>query len=494
MRSALTAVAVLALLVLARVWLASVVPLTDTTEARYGEMSRKMVETSDWITPQHDYGVPFWGKPPLAMWTSAGGIELLGADELGPRLPILVLSVAFLALFFAWLEPQIGLGGAAFGTVVLASSLLFYISMAAVMTDMLLTVSVGAALMAFWARCRGGGRLWEIVLYMALGLGLLAKGPLAGVLTFGPIVLWSVVLRRVKFVWHRFAWLKGLVLVAAVALPWYLLAELKTPGFLKYFIVGEHLSRFLVPDWQGDLYGFAHEEPFGTIWAFFALGLLPWSVLLLPVPFTRRKALSANWSEHRELIVFGACWALVPLLLFTPAANIIAPYALPALPGAVAAFMAAYARPAADRTFERLAWVGTACVLIPGVWLATRAEEPEFMTPYTQKYVVATIERTHPAGCAIRYWQDRYFSAEYYSEGAARRVEDSTALERTLDDGQRVCLVVAEGRLSTLPEGIKQRMHAAERLGEFTVLESRPRARAPQSATGIDSSALNDRH
>ena len=39
-------------------------PLMDTTEARYGEMARLMVETGNWLTPLFDYGVPFWGKPP----------------------------------------------------------------------------------------------------------------------------------------------------------------------------------------------------------------------------------------------------------------------------------------------------------------------------------------------------------------------------------------------------------------------------------------------
>lgn len=34
-------------------------PLMDTTEARYAEMSRKMLETGHWLVPQFDYGVPF---------------------------------------------------------------------------------------------------------------------------------------------------------------------------------------------------------------------------------------------------------------------------------------------------------------------------------------------------------------------------------------------------------------------------------------------------
>lgn len=42
-------------------------PLMDTTEARYGEMARLMIETNNWITPQFDYGVPFWESRPYSL-------------------------------------------------------------------------------------------------------------------------------------------------------------------------------------------------------------------------------------------------------------------------------------------------------------------------------------------------------------------------------------------------------------------------------------------
>lgn len=46
-------------------------PLFDTTESRYAEIARKMLETGNWVTLQQDYGVPFWAKPPLSIWLSA---------------------------------------------------------------------------------------------------------------------------------------------------------------------------------------------------------------------------------------------------------------------------------------------------------------------------------------------------------------------------------------------------------------------------------------
>lgn len=72
------------------------VPVKDTTEARYAEIARKMLETGDWITPQFEYGVPFWGKPPLHTWLSAAGMGAFGVNEFAARLPIFALACALL--------------------------------------------------------------------------------------------------------------------------------------------------------------------------------------------------------------------------------------------------------------------------------------------------------------------------------------------------------------------------------------------------------------
>ncbi len=66
-------------------------PLMDTTESRYAEIARKMLETGDWLMPQFDYGIPFWGKPPLSTWLSAASMAVFGVNEFAARLPSLLL-------------------------------------------------------------------------------------------------------------------------------------------------------------------------------------------------------------------------------------------------------------------------------------------------------------------------------------------------------------------------------------------------------------------
>ena len=439
----------------------------DTTEARYGEMARKMVETGDWLVPLHDYGVPYLAKPPLAFWLSAAGIALFGPGELGPRLLILLATVAFALASFVYVRRWLGSATALTALLVMATSLLFFVAAAAVMTDMLLSISVAIALGAFWERYRGGGGGAELALYVALGLGLLIKGPLAVVLALAPIALWAFVFRRVRAVWQRFAWIKGGLLALAIAAPWYIAAELRNPGFLSYFIVGEHIRRFLVPGWSGDMYGRAHDVPRGGIWLFFLLGALPWGLLAVPWLLTARARVRARWREHRELVAFWLFSALVPLLLFTFAGNIIFPYALPALPPA-ALVLAALASDDDARSLPRLAAAALAMTL--AVTAATWAAR-SYIEDHSQRAVVrAAVVRAHDDQAQVYYWQARYFSADYYGRGRVRVVEDAAPLARDLAAHREFALVVPERRLGSVPAQIVEHMLRVDAVDSMLVL------------------------
>lgn len=129
-------------------------PLMDTTEARYGEVARKMAELGDWITPWYDVGVPFWGKPPLAFWLSAGGQLLLGANEFASRLPHWLLGVLVLWLVWDW-QAREDRRQARIACVLLGSSALFFVASGAVMTDMALALALVLAMRGFWLGLHG---------------------------------------------------------------------------------------------------------------------------------------------------------------------------------------------------------------------------------------------------------------------------------------------------------------------------------------------------
>ncbi|HLF10822.1 MAG TPA: glycosyltransferase family 39 protein [Gammaproteobacteria bacterium] len=458
-----------AVVIVCRFWLADVLPLTDTTEARFAEIARKMVETSDWLVPQHDYGVPYLAKPPLAFWLSAVGIELFGAGELGPRILILGAALAFCGLFFYWTNKLFGLVAAAASLMMLMTSVVFFIAMAAVMTDMLLTVCVCTALIAFWWRYQAGSAGWEAAMYVAIGLGLLAKGPLAAVLVFAPILGWSLATGRYREVWQRFAWIKGALLVGVVAVPWYIAAELRNPGFLQYFLIGEHVGRFIVPGWSGDLYGRAHDAPRGAIWIFWLVGMLPWSLLFIPVLRSGKAVVRRNWVERRDLLWFLFAWALTPLVLFTCSANIIFPYVLPAVPAAVVALVALRAGPPESTfTLLRMSWVGVFVVAAIVVFVMV---DRDVVEQHTQRSVIAAVRlRDEQPGIPIYYWRSRYYSADYYSAGATSTIGDPELLA-ALSEQRAFALVVTDEQLQAFPAAMAARLVRVANVGDFTVLE-----------------------
>ena len=57
----------LAAILAARLFAMALMPFADTSEPRYAEIARVMASSGDWITPWFEPGVPFWGKPPLAL-------------------------------------------------------------------------------------------------------------------------------------------------------------------------------------------------------------------------------------------------------------------------------------------------------------------------------------------------------------------------------------------------------------------------------------------
>jgi 4-amino-4-deoxy-L-arabinose transferase-like glycosyltransferase len=177
---------------------------------------------------------------------------------------------------------------------------------------------------------------WRYGFFIGLGIGLLAKGPLALVISGAPIAVWVLLQGTLMFYLRSMPWIRGTLLTLVIALPWYILAELKTPGFINYFIVGEHFMRFVDPGWIGDLYGAAHKEPKGTVWLHWLGGSAPWgplALLLLVGHLFKTSWRQTLWQAVKQpVVIYVLLWALVTPVFFTPAGNVIWTYSLPSMP------------------------------------------------------------------------------------------------------------------------------------------------------------------
>ncbi len=480
------AAAVLGTLLLLRLVAMLLIPLNDTTEARYAEIARKMLETGNWVTLWHDYGIPFWAKPPLSTWLSALSMGVFGVNELAARLPSLVLSLGMLALLAILLARRYGRDAGWAATLQLSGGILFLLGAGTVMTDPALVFCTTLVQVACWEALATGSRRWGYLFFVGLGLGLLAKGPIAVVLTAMPIGLWVILNNRWKAIWQGLPWIKGSLLMLAIALPWYALAEYRTPGFLRYFIVGEHIGRFLDPGWKGDRYGYAHATPHGMIWAYAALSLLPWT-LAAPIWLARfRKQLRPDGTDR--FTSYCVLWTLMPLLFFTISGNIILPYALTMEPGFVVLCTALWARrDAADRGRWLPALASVSGIVMLAATLAF-VIAPE-KVGRTQKAMVAAWQAGQPdSHSRLVLWDSRReFSAEFYTHGRLITTHDAQAARAALAQPGNDWLASRENEYPELPAELRAQFDEAGRFhspGETMLLLKRRSTANTHSLTG----------
>ena len=175
-----------------------------STESRYAECAREMLDSGRWLEPQLD-GQPHWSKPPPTYWAISAGLALLGRNEWGARLydaaALVAATLAVAALAGAmWDRKTAILAGLIYATspfpVAAANS---------VSTDTLLTLWLLLAVLAYWKAVaaaaapqehhRGRSRLWIILMWACVGLGFATKGPPA-LLVPASIVVFHLIARR----------------------------------------------------------------------------------------------------------------------------------------------------------------------------------------------------------------------------------------------------------------------------------------------------------
>lgn len=427
------------------------VPFADTSEPRYAEIARLMAETGDWITPWFAPGVPFWGKPPLGFWAEALSIRLLGLSEFSIRLPSLLATAATLAILHALGLRLFTLQAARWTVLVYASMFLPLVAAGAVLTDPFLALGVTLSMASFILARGPAAGFWRYGFFLGLAIGLLSKGPLAVVLVAGAIVPWMLWHGNVRASLRRLPWAAGSVMTAVLALPWYVAAEIKTPGFIQYFIVGEHVLRFVDPGWTGDLYGSAHSRPYGAIWLDGIVASLPWGVFgvwLLARRWRGPVRRAGRWLR-RPRWTYLLAWGAATPLFFTLSGNILWTYALPALPPLALAIGACLSRARALAP----ARVATACMALGPiaviVFCGLLLAQPERLK--TEKHLVARADALMAPGEKLYFVDSLPFSARYYSRGAAARVP-LEGLEAVLPKDGRVFLAVEKADLRRVRE------------------------------------------
>jgi 4-amino-4-deoxy-L-arabinose transferase-like glycosyltransferase len=474
---------VLALLVVVRLGTLGAYPLFDKTEARYAFIGELMLASGNWITPFVEPNVPFWAKPPLSMWLTTLSYIAFGLNEFAARLPSFLLFAAIAYLVFAMAMRERGKEFALIALGVFASTALTFYLAGSIMTDPALVLGVTMTMVAFWHCVHHPSRAAGILFFVGLAVSLLAKGPIGVVLPGLAIGAWVAWHRKWAETWHNLPWIMGTLLTAIIALPWYALAESATPGFLNYFIIGEHFGRFLANGWTGDLYGGPRARPYGTIWLYGLLATLPWSLIVLVAPFHRRlrgiifskEIVNDAWLSYLVL------WSIIPLLFFTMPRGVLIAYVAPSLPAF--ALLMAYVLTRFGAAQHRL-FIPATVALVPAVFvvfvLAARVGPLSTMLP-SQAGVIETYERRSSGSddYNLVYIFDKPYSADFYSRGRAKLAKDTDEVKRWLQNEGDPLFAVLARKYSLLPAELRGRLEKVAELNATVLLRPPP---APANA------------
>lgn len=423
-------------LLLFRAVLNFAIPLMDKTEARYAEIARIMAETNDFTTPQIDYGVPFWAKPPLSTWFSALSIKVFGENEFAVRFPYLLLNILVLLLIGRYAkEKKLDFFLPAFILLTIPE---FLIHTGVVSTDTALAFCVTLVMISFWEAVKTkDNHLWKYLFFIGLGLGMLAKGPIIFILTAPPIFVWMVFFKEYKSVWKNFNWLLGVLLFALIAIPWYYLAEQKTPGFIDYFIVGEHFKRFFDASWQGDKYGFPKSQPLGMIWVFLIAFALPWILFVIQKIWQKKLTLLKDkWA------LFLLLWLLWTPGFFTISKSLIHPYIMPVMVPIALLITYWWNEFKHQKRLIYISLIFPTVALILFLGMQFTSKKDYYIN--SDKYL---IETTSAKNLPVFCWQVKSYSSQFYSKGAVQIIKDEQDLQHKIKSENSFLLIISKKRL-----------------------------------------------
>lgn len=324
-------------------WRLGGAPLFDLDEGIYVAGARQMALSGDSVTPRlnsrplsrpNERSAPFFEKPILVYWASAGSMRLFGISEAAARLPVALAALLTTGLVgFAgvrWFGRRAGLLAA----VVYATAPMTLIDARQMTTDGLLVLWFTLALVAFYelhshrpnhrpflpytlfpGRHSRIPLLCSLVFWLACALAILTKGAVGLLIPFMVISAYLLFGRLAALVgWgdgqglrfrvagkaHRLAdWgdglkrlrpLLGLLVVVLLATPWHLAiwrtkdrdADGRT--WTQEYIVRQHIGRFKGLDT-------VHNAPLPSYFVYFLFGFFPWACF---APAAFRRSLTAH--------------------------------------------------------------------------------------------------------------------------------------------------------------------------------------------------------
>ena len=352
--------------------------LWDEDEPLYASCAWEMLQRNDWVVPYHN-GQMFPDKPPLMFWMMMAGYEIFGRTEFAVRFwsAVAALGTALATYHLGRLlfRREVGL----WAGLIVCSTFIFTISARAATVDSALTLLTTLGFLAFVAGGLGKRgktsidssaqdpdfssmprfvpRSWItfLIIWVAMGIAVLAKGPVGLLLPMASIGLFVMLMNRAELPvgaepgtrlgrlkvrligvyralgpgnFVRSLWqlrpLTGVVVVLAVAGPWFVLVGLRDDQWLAQFFGKFNWRPFTEPI-------LGHSGPCWYHVPAILIGFFPWSIFMVPVLMDWRQGLRRQ-SAWRSGYLLMACWLGVFFVFWSICKTKLPHYLLPAYP------------------------------------------------------------------------------------------------------------------------------------------------------------------
>jgi 4-amino-4-deoxy-L-arabinose transferase-like glycosyltransferase len=298
--------------------------VTESSEARYAEIAREMLETQNWLLPQY-LQILHFDKPLMTYWITAGGLKIFGINAFGVRF---FLQIAYLLQIFLVFKITRELfenkNLATYAAFIYCGIPLVLISIRNLTTDAYLNTFALLAVLCYIQYYKHTHKTWLYLFFTAIGLTIFTKGPFGLLLPLLAIYPLQQLLKPIRnntdLKIKSFHIYLGILLSIIIGGWWFFYLLVSSAKFYNFFIIEQLINRV------ANAQAMKRSEPFWYYFILLPLFILPMLSLFIGslTRYLKQKTGALKWLIAMTIIA--------PLLLFSISSSKLILYILPISP------------------------------------------------------------------------------------------------------------------------------------------------------------------